>query len=184
MNRHNEREEGIVESVVLHDKCFSEHPGFVSCRFVLALMWNEGWLERMQAAVSGNSSSDVATQAFRREALLDDTRSASKKIQQLESGEDFAAVSENFKVIDSNTRTVIIPADLAGRLKGGELITQRDLMMHSVQIWESGDEKYIRQSLMATIADSGIYRWLGAYDRFLGYMAGVLDLGKQARAAP
>ena len=140
-------------------------------------------MEKMQAAVFGNSPSDVATEAFRREALLDDTRTASKKIQELESGEEFAAVSEGYKVIDTDTLTVIIPAGLADRLEAGELVAPRDLMMHSVQLWESGIERYIGHGLIAAIAESGMYRWLGPYDRFLGYMAGVLNLGTQARQA-
>jgi hypothetical protein len=84
-------------------------------------------------------------------------------------------------VIDSNTRTVIIPPELAERLQAGELVGQHDLMMHSVQMWQSGIEQYARQGLMSVIADSGMCRWLGAYDRFLGYMAGVIALGRTSR---
>lgn len=174
VNRHNEHQEGVVESVVLRDDLFSEHPGFVGSRFVLAQMWAEGWLERMQAAVSGSSPSDVATEAFRREALLHDTRTASRKLQEWEKGEEFAAVAENYKVIDTDTRTVIISSDLADKLERGDFVSQRELMMNSVQMWESSVVKYVRKELVSPIADSGIYRWLGAYDRFLGYMVGLV----------
>jgi hypothetical protein len=83
-------------------------------------------------------------------------------------------VSEKYKVIDTDTRTVIILLIWQTGCKRENSSDNRDLMMNSAQIWESSVEKYLRQGLIVPIEDSGVYRWLGAYDQFLGYMAELL----------
>lgn len=85
---------------------------------------------------------------------------------------NFHQVECDFKVIDSDTRLVIVDKDVAERVQYGK-VNWRELQQVSVQI-----AKYKLDELRTPIIIDGIYRWNLDYDDFLGYMAGIVKLKK------
>lgn len=107
-------------------------------------------------------------------AILDELErgvSLKKAIGELRDAENscsFQIVNKKFRVIESDTITVVIHASLAEQIKRGYGSWQ-DIQKYSVSIHENKkDEWQIRQ-----IAED-VYQWTLLYDSFLGYMAGVL----------
>jgi CRISPR-associated endonuclease/helicase Cas3 len=120
---------------------------------------------------------ELATCAMRREW----TFGAEDKARQLinyEDGMEYPSVSTECRVIDTDTRVVIIDKSLAEAVRKGEKISTSELMRYSVQIWANKIDKLALQPVThrSRSSDSGMYVWQYEYDPdFLGYMAGVLN---------
>ena len=94
-------------------------------------------------------------------------------IQGLQEAEDncgFKTVDKEFRVIDSDTITVVIHTPLAEQIKRGYGSWQ-DIQKGSVSIHSNKKEEW----QISRIAED-VYQWTLPYDSFLGYMAGVLKL--------
>ena len=121
---------------------------------------------------------ELATIAMRREW----TCGADEKARQLIEDEDrmeYPSVSTQCRVIDTDTRTVIIDESLAEAVRKGEKVSRHELMKYSVQIWADKIKKLALQPAIqgSRSEDSEIYVWQYDYDPdFLGYMKGVLKL--------
>ena len=121
---------------------------------------------------------ELATIAMRREW----TFGAEEKARQLiehEDGMEYPNVSNESRVIDTDTRTVIIDNSLAEALRKGEKVSRVEIMRYSVQIWASKINKLALEPIThdRQSSDSDIYFWSYEYDPdFLGYMKGVLKL--------
>jgi len=121
---------------------------------------------------------ELATTAMRREWTSGAEEKAIDLIKQ-ENSMEYPNVSKGCRVIDADTRTVIIDKPLAEDVRKGEKVSRMEIMRYSVQIWASKIEKlglepitHNRQS-----RDSEIYFWGYDYDPdFLGYMDGVLKM--------
>jgi len=78
-----------------------------------------------------------------------------------------------FRVIASDTVTVVADPDLIQQLEHGEKVSFDDLQLGSVQIWQDR----ARDLHLDDVAGfSGVKKWSLDYDPFLGYMAGILPL--------
>jgi len=123
-------------------------------------------------------SSQLATCAMRREW----TSGADDKAKELiknEENMEYPSVSDACRVIETDTRTVIIDKSLAEAIQKGEKVSKINLMNYSVQIWASKIEKLALKPIFNDnrSTDSGMYIWLYDYEPdFLGYMKGVLKL--------
>ena len=84
---------------------------------------------------------------------------------------DFPKVAELFKVIDSNTVTVVVANKLQEQLQQGKWCGRDELQKHSVQIWGWKAEDLHLEEFSRF---PRVYRWRLPYDSFLGYMAGLL----------
>jgi CRISPR-associated endonuclease/helicase Cas3 len=166
VNRHGDWASSEVWDVRLQDPMFNRHPAFDASRRVL---------EEMLQEVNINSDvSMTVTEALRRELVLFDIRAKADELRKSEVQEDFPRVAELYKVIDSDTRTVIVDLELVGRLENGERVLWRELVRGSVQIWAKNVQKL---SIRRLDRFEELYYWTGAYDPdFLGYMVGVLPL--------
>ena len=83
-------------------------------------------------------------------------------------------MQELFKVITSNTITVIVDEELRARLEDREkrkMVTALDLQRNSVAIYST---KAIQYGVTPIDGFGELYFWTLNYDEFLGYMAGVL----------
>lgn len=92
---------------------------------------------------------------------------------------EYPSVSNECRVIDADTRTVIIDKSLAETVQKGNKVSRIELMNYSVQIWASKIDRLALRSLThgRRSSDSEIYVWPYDYDAdFLGYMKGVLKL--------
>lgn len=82
----------------------------------------------------------------------------------------FVDVADSFRIIPSDTITVVADQDLAGKVRSGEIVSARELQRGSLNI-----RKYLVNKLGI---DGGELPILtdDQYDDFLGYMAGIFKL--------
>ncbi len=127
---------------------------------------------------------EFCKEALRREIRWDDA--LNDELLRAESASDarnsdFPKVAELFKVIDSNTVTVVVASELQEQLRYGKWCGRETLQKHSVQVWgwrveELGLEEFPKFP--------GVYGWRLTYDNFLGYMAGLLPAVEFASGKP
>lgn len=87
---------------------------------------------------------------------------------------DYPAVRERGKVIDADTRLVVVDRALASRLRSGHRVGFRTLLENSVQLWA---HKIDELRLEALPGERELFVWPYEYEPdFLGYMAGALKL--------
>jgi hypothetical protein len=145
---------------------FNEHPAFRYSREVLKKMIGRSEL--------GGSASVAVTEALRRELILKDVQSKADELRQLEGDEEWADVGRLYRVIDSDTETVVVDPELVERITAGARVTWQELVKGSVQIWR---KKVLDLGIRQLDRDGDLFYWTGPYDPdFLGYMAGVLPL--------
>jgi CRISPR-associated endonuclease/helicase Cas3 len=161
VNRSNEHKKTIVWDVQLkHDSLLRPHPAFDTSARILGELFNEG-------KVSPESCNEALRREIRQKEMDKDN------IIKREHGADFPAVEQLFRVIASDTVTVIADPDLIQQLEHGEKVSFDDLQLGSVQIWQDR----VRDLRLEDVAGlSGVKKWSLDYDPFLGYMAGILPL--------
>lgn len=168
VNRHGEGGKGDVWDFVAVDPELSLHPNFNHSRDVVEevftkAMWEKDTTELMSYALE---------QEFKRQ-------SGEAKIAELEEKEklcSYPLVADLTRLIDADTRLVVIDRDLVNLMRSGKPIPKRDLLARSVQLWSSKIEKF---ALSSIDFDREIFSWDYDYDsRFTGVMAGILKLGQ------
>jgi hypothetical protein len=115
---------------------------------------------------------EFCTEALKQEIRRQGPKAIKDQLLLAERNREFPAVAEGFRVIDTETVTVVIP-ELRERLKRGERVTKDQLQSLSVQVWTNR----VKTWGIATIEYFGdLKAWTLPYDDFLGIMAGVLPL--------
>lgn len=114
----------------------------------------------------------LSTQSIADEIRLGDVSSKYKELLVYESTNSFRSVEKGFKVIDSDTRIVVVNEEVSFKLRHDKLNWQ-DLQKNSVQI-----AYYKLKELGTQEVLPGIYKWNLDYNDFLGYMAGIVQLKK------
>ena len=155
------------------DAMLSQHPGFTISRRVLDRLFDDGLMERQ-------SPSELAKDAMRREV----TSADEERVRQIRDAEDemeYRQVSDLCRVIDSDTRTVVIDMELAEKLRRAERVSYRQLLLHSVQIWARKIDKLPVAPVLVNRTrqydSNALYEWRAEYDPdFLGYMSGLMPL--------
>jgi CRISPR-associated endonuclease/helicase Cas3 len=166
VNRNGDWTAAEVWDVRLTGPMFNEHPAFRYSREVLKKMIGRSEL--------GGSASVAVTEALRRELILKDVQSKADELRQLEGDEEWADVGRLYRVIDSDTETVVVDPELVERITAGARVTWQELVKGSVQIWR---KKVLDLGIRQLDRDGDLFYWTGPYDReFLGYMKGVLPL--------
>ncbi len=137
------------------------HPGIKEAVTVL-----QGFFESSQTIAP-----ELCTKALEQEIRMSGVSSVFEKLRIAEKQNRFPLVEEKFKVIDTDTRTVVVDPGLIERISGHKSVDWKEIQTKSVQIW-----KYQIDTLRVPelIGKSGLYGWNLAYDDFIGYMAGVL----------
>jgi CRISPR-associated endonuclease/helicase Cas3 len=147
------------------------HPQFEASRAVLAQLFSENRIDPSQC-----------TEALRRElnAGLGLTEASAQTILHAEREADYPQVAKLCRLITADTRTVLVDPALIARFEAREhdqFPSAREVMKYSVQIWSSRlDAKKIPVKPIGF--DDELWAWIGAYDDFIGYMAGMLPLLK------
>lgn len=167
VNRHGEYElvgGGVVYDFALADHSITQHPAAkVSAQVLRELM--------LKDELNRRSPGDLVTDAMRIEL----TRRGGLGIVELEKAEearDYPAVSKYGRVIEAETRIVVVHERLKRLLTQRRLVSFRSLLRGSVQIWATKIEKL---GLTPFPERHDLYAWNDIYEpEFLGYMAGVL----------
>ena len=166
VNRSNEYEQADVWDIQLrHGHLLRPHPAFEVSARVLGELF-----------VEGKVSPDFCTEALRREITQEGMPKKKKDIDIAERNADFPIVEKLFRVIDSDTVTAIVDEALVLRLEAYEKITRAELQSASVQIWHNKEQEFGLERLERVRGYDDLRKWILPYDRFLGYMAGVLPL--------
>jgi CRISPR-associated endonuclease/helicase Cas3 len=147
------------------------HPQFETSRAVLARLFDEGKVDPSQC-----------TEALRRElnAGLGKMETSALAILQAEREADYPEVAKLCRLITADTRTVLVNPDLIARFETRDrdrFPAAREVLKHSVQIWSSRLDAG-KLPVKHIGFEGELWAWIGAYDTFLGYMAGVLPLLK------
>jgi len=120
----------------------------------------------------------LATLAMSRE-WTSGAEDRARQLIQHEERMEYPLVSQECRVIETDTRTVVIDQGLAQSLKLGRKISRLELMRYSVQMWSDKIDKLAPEPLIHAGggSDLGIYFWQYDYDPdFIGYMEGVLKV--------
>jgi len=144
------------------DHMLKENPGMKDSSEVL-----RGYIEHGREI-----SPMLSTQSIADEIRLSGVSSKYKELLVYESTNSFRSVEKGFQVIDSDTRIVVVNEEVASRLEHDKLNWQV-LQKNSVQI-----AYYKLKELGTQEVLPGIYKWNLAYNDFLGYMAGIVQLKK------
>jgi hypothetical protein len=142
------------------DELLKSNPGLKNAEAVLR--------EYLKSGVVIDSS--LVTEAIEKEIKLYGLESICAQLIDAEKLRRFPLVSQNFKVIDSDTRIVVVSEELERDIRYGK-IDWRYLQQNSLQI-----AKYKLDQMKAREIKEGcgIYYWYLGYDAFIGYMDGIV----------
>ncbi len=166
VNRHGYYETAEVWDFRVLDPILNRHPSFDTSRLVLNDLFEEKLIQDLSAA-------DAVTEALRRE-IMSDYSSKTEGIKERERKCDYPEVAKLCRVIDADTRIVVVDKDIVNALENWEKVPILDLLRNSVQLWS---QKIDSLSLEPVRGHKELYKWTAPYDPdFLGYMEGVLPL--------
>lgn len=98
-----------------------------------------------------------------------------QEIRAAEDGMEYPTVAELCRVIEADTRLVIVDPLLVQRIRAGAQIEAQEIVQHSVRIWASRIDRLPVEPVFAAGSSDGLFTWNAEYDpAFLGYMAGVV----------
>lgn len=176
VNRSNEYDRADVWDIqLLHDHLLRLHPSFDVSGKILGKLFADNMV-----------SAEYCTEALRQEIRGRGMPERKNEIDVAERNANFPRVEELFRIIDSETVTAIVDQSLILRLESHdhairESVTRAELQSASVQIWHSKEQEFGLEGLNVVYGYDDLRKWTLSYDRFLGYMAGVLplvDMGK------
>jgi CRISPR-associated endonuclease/helicase Cas3 len=168
VNRNGEKENAELYDFKIKDAYINQHPAFRVTRNVLDKLFKKELMHK-------ESPSELVTKAMKWELMSDDKEFLEKvkAIQIAENSMDYPKVAELCKVINQDTRLIIVYKEIVDRIKNGERLKSNEIMKHSVQIWA---DKLKEMPVEEIQGQKEIYFWKGEYGSdFLGYMKGNLE---------
>ena len=144
------------------DPMLKENPGIKEAAAILDSYFTRG--ETISPALSTQSISD--------EIRLGGLKSKYTTLLQYERSSRFPRVEDGFKVITSDTRITVVDEAVASALRRGN-VNWQELQKKSVQI-----AYYKLTQLRTPEILPRLYVWNLLYDDFLGYMAGIIQMGE------
>jgi hypothetical protein len=156
----------VIDFQLAREAPFTEHQAFADAAAVLARLFEE----KMVAP-------EYCREALRKEAQRDNPKEVIKRLLGAEDAFDFPEVALLFRVIATDTRTVLVNHDVQKRLESKQSSERphwKEIMENSVQIWASRLDA--GKWPLKPIGRAGeMWAWVGKYDSFLGYMAWVVE---------
>lgn len=167
VNRHGEITNAKVVDFRIQDELFNSNRSFTSSRKVLADLLKEGSVLEMNPG-------DAITIAMKEEIKLNEISSLKNQIVEAERIMDYPEVTKLCRVIDSDSKLVVVYKEIVKKIESGEFVSPQELVRHSVQIRAHNINKFALEPIKGM--NNELYS-LGSYqyDRdFLGYMKGIL----------
>jgi CRISPR-associated endonuclease/helicase Cas3 len=171
VNRNGEYETAEVWDFRVCDApLYNDNPSVALSKKVLDGMFDENAFDQYDLKA-------IIEKAFARE-MTDRKNTRAREILTKEREMEYPDVARLCRVIDSDTRIVLVDRDIAARLRKGCRIAPNELQRHCVQLWASRIESLRLRPLFDMSGDEyGLYVWEYDYDPdFLGYMQGVLQV--------
>ncbi len=172
INRHGKRAFGrLFDFRVFAEDGLNHHPGFDESSDIL----NQLWLEMTSDEID---SSELCSKAIRKElSRFPEKKTKSELLLSEEQKQGFQEVSTAYRIIDSDTATVIVDTSLVEKLEMGIPVNWQEIQENSVQLWMTKINKLKLQEIRGCRQD-GIYSWIDSYEYdayFLGIMGGILQ---------
>lgn len=165
VNRSGDRHDARVISFRFNrGYCLNANPELEDAAFVLRKILEEGC----------PVSASLCTEALRRELRLNP--GAEGLLQQVilkEKLMQFPEVERLFKIIASDTRTVIVDPSIVNRMEDFKPVDWREIIRGSVQIWSN---KIEMMCIPEVSGHPGVFKWNLEYSPFLGVMEGILKI--------
>jgi len=159
INRNNEYDEAVVWTVQLRKEgLLKEHPAFESSGQILLQLFEE---KRVDV--------DQCTYALREEVIR--AGLFTSKISKAEKSRSFKEVEKLFRVVDADTRTVVVDNFLKNQISQRGYVDRMLFQSGCVQLWINKVESL---KLEENERYPGVYLWNYLYDDFIGVMAGIL----------
>ena len=172
INRHGIRSFGrLFDFSIFSEDGLNHHPGFIESSDILNNLWSEIVSDEVD-------SSELCSKAIRKElSRFPEKRNKSELLLSEEQKQGFQEVSTTYRVIDSDTATVIIDAKLVEKLEHGFPVNWQDLQNNSVQLWMQKIAKLNLRPIVNCSQDN-IFSWTDAYEydpSFLGIMPDLIN---------
>lgn len=167
VNRHSASERGwVYDFLISQDELLTTHPEARAPAGTLE------WLFTKKHTFDGPiDAADVVTCALLQE-LREGHGGTGEPLARAEVDKDYPQVARMSRLIDADTRFVVIKSELVSKLESGVPISTRELLGGSVNLWRKRLDDLGLQPLRRR---PDLYLWPHAYDAsFLGYMAGAL----------
>mgnify|MGYP001026379287 CR=1 FL=1 len=150
----------------LEDPNIKQHPGFKISQKVFKQIIEDGLIKKL-------TITELVTETIKRE-LKEDCNDKGDRIQVYEKTHQYPKVAEECKIINTDTRLVVIGKEILEMLENGKKISSSDLIKNSVQIWA---DQISKLGLDLIKGHREIYCWFkDGYDpEFLGYMKYLLE---------
>jgi CRISPR/Cas system-associated endonuclease/helicase Cas3 len=114
---------------------------------------------------------DLCTESINKEIKEKGVSSQFEKLLSCEQSLRFPNVEQTFKVINTDTKLVIVDKKIIESIKDYNKVSWQDIQNHSVRIYGYNLDRYSIEPIL-----SGTYQWILKYDDFLGIMAGALPV--------
>ncbi len=172
INRHGKRHRGtLYDFSIVAEAGLNRHPGLEESSDILQKLWPEIIKDEADYNV-------LCSLAIRKElSRFPKKEDKSKKLLLEEEKQGFQEVSRDYRIIDSDTATVIIDRILVEKLEMGVPVGWQTIQKYSVQLWMNKINKLYLREIRGCKQD-GIYSWVDSYDydpNFLGIMSGLLQ---------
>jgi CRISPR-associated endonuclease/helicase Cas3 len=166
VNRHGTRVGSVLyDFTVVGDNQLTLHPGFKVSAKIVETMWS--------AIVMPDAvPSQLVTLAMQLE--IKEGKGLSESIIKLENSHDYPEVADEFRIITSDTRTVVVDKEIVERVENRESVLWPEIMRNSVQLWSN---RIKNLGMEPVYPGSDLYVWNNLYDPLLlGVMQGILPL--------
>ncbi len=173
VNRHGNSVGTEVWDFCVNDPLMRNNPQLDTSRKVLKALFEEKYFET-------KNPTEIVTEAMRLELMSDfgDFEKKSREIIEHERTNDYPEVAKLCRVIDADTRLVVIATGIVEALERYEKVDQVEVIRNSVQIrFFKINTKQFNNFCVPVNAHSEIYAWRSEYDsKFLGYMKAIIPL--------
>lgn len=173
VNRHGEKNRAEIWDFKISDSLIPDNPQFTTSQNVLKRLFENKTIET-------KNSTEIVTEAMRLELMSDfgDFSQKAEEIKKREKLYDFPGVAKLGRVIDADTRMVIVSAKIADSLEHHQKVDPIDIILNSVQIrFFKIDSAQFKGLCKPINGNEELYRWEGKYDsKFLGYMEAIVPL--------
>jgi len=142
---------------------FNINPSFQFSRNILQKYFEEG----------KDINPELSTESINDEIMENGVSSIYIRLLEYEKNNRFPKVEEMFKVIESDTKLVLINEEIINAVKNHRKVSWQEIQNHSVRIYGYNLEKY---GINDAQLQPGIYQWPLEYDDFLGIMKGALPV--------
>lgn len=166
VNREGEYQDSEMWCFSINDSNLKTHPGFRTSQKIFRQLIESNLMDRL-------TITELVTETIMRE-LKEDYSEKTQRIQEYERTYQYPEVADICKIIDSDTRLVVIDSEIIKMLESGNKVSSVQLIKNSVQIWAT---KISELGLVPINGHKEIYRWFDdGYDpEFLGYMKTILN---------